>query len=289
MFEIQYLNFNLGTDVCAFEEYEHRRNSLTNTTNTRSMFRTGIEVGIILQRDVTAGDLHRAAKRVGVPLLHYGERIDFRHSASSHRRDLKFISSTQHKLVYDQDGGISTPACSLWIQANKFETVRLYFTGSFQIAEILHALKSICREFGARPSTIMNRSALNMGENMPADGDSVQDINDFWEFDVAAAVEEFTIEGNDKLETDRLFKCWICSTSHDSHSFHAEDAIYGEYVHGRMQHHDLGKRKFYRLLGYRVVRGVEQACNFCVQNLTTRPVKRQKCWRADVPLSTSAQ
>lgn len=83
-------------------------------------------------------------------------------------------------------------------------------------------------------------------------------MNNYYGYDVAAAVSMYTVERSDYpgVVTERLFRCWRCGNMCPSGSFDTRGSD------GQLE-------DFYQLLGKHVA-GEVTACDVCVEELTVR-------------------
>ena len=71
----------------------------------------------------------------------------------------------------------------------------------------------LCKYFGARPSTIANNFELGLGPARPGSDDTLEDVNDFYCFDVATALQQYTyasLVDPAGEEHNRRFQCTRC-------------------------------------------------------------------------------
>ena len=238
-----------------------------------------ITLEVIATRNVTLGDIAAAARASGHPLLHYDGRInlsshigdayktrdDVTFSADCGQRKISFaldpstgeFAAPPNTVVFDLEG------CTELHERRIFATCR---TPSPLPAEQLDALLgAIATAFDARPSVIMNRTNLKTGPPHPQTTDTLQDVNDYWGFDVAIAMKMFTVPSLSWPDdnSERLFECWRCAAFCPSTHFPGR---FGEY-----DEHSGGVNRIASVLGRAVIDGNMSACKRCVLDATVRP------------------
>jgi len=231
---------------------------------------------VIATRNVTLRDIAAAAAAFGFPLLHYAGRINcgVHHGDACIRDDVTFgfAGGQSQGVSFALDPGTGEFAgspdtvvfdledCEMIEERRITATCRnpSPFTAE-QLDELLGAITSA---FDARPSVIVNRASLKTGPPHPQTTDTPQDVDDYWGFDVAAAMNKYTIPNPDDDE-ERLFECWRCAKFCISGDF---PGSFGEYDDG----YD-GVNRVASVLGRMVIGGEMSACQWCVADATVRP------------------
>jgi hypothetical protein len=222
---------------------------------------------IILTRNVVVDDLLRLAAVMKQPLLpSYKIGINLANNTSE-RRDLQFwslntcvneIDRTQHDaVVFTADPGVTQ-----WLPTRLDFALHTATATPFSIDEIYPIMQLVCTVFDARPALVWNRRALKCGFPLPTPADTPEAVNDFYGYDVQAAIDAYTVAqvgAADKLN-DRLFKCWRCSCMKPAFNF-------------RPLGRDNGVDVFFWLLGNYVAGGVP-ACIACTNQLTVKPAAK---------------
>lgn len=211
-------------------------------------------LGIVLQRDVSAGDLAAAAAVLNCPLLAYGKGIEL----GAHR-DVRVDDPCEQSRDAPDEG-----VWMRWAPGIPEFPVALNFrhrdagAAPFTVEELQRVLGAVCTHFGAVPAVIINRPALG-GVAGPVDDDSPTDVNIFFGFDVALAVRQLTIPSTawPEEETERLFTCWRCNQPKSVDHFHLSGYGYNA-------------DPFYDLLGNRVLGQSNKCCKTCTALLTER-------------------
>lgn len=220
---------------------------------------------IILTRDVTVGDLIAVADTLGKPLLKQMEGgIDLAHTKAEHR-DLRIKHAGKPQRVdYSSPTAImlkAEPGVTQWLSTKLDFRIRSADATPFAIDEVMPIMEAVCTQFGARPALVENRRALNCGSPLPTLADTTEAKNDFYGYDVAAAIKTFTMGRPEcpGVVNERLFRCWRCSNTYPASSFDPLGL-------------DLNIGHFYWMLGNHVA-GKVPACVVCCDELTVRPAK----------------
>jgi len=232
---------------------------------------------VIATRNVTLRDIAAAARAFGKPLLHYDGRINLSDDgACGIRSDVTFNGATGREVDFSLDpdtGGFAAPPDTVVFDlggCNELDDMRITAdirTPSPLPAEQLDALLgAMTAAFDARPSVIVNRASMKTGPPHPQETDTTQDVNDYWGFDVAAAMQTYTVPSDrfPGCDDERLFECWRCAVLNPSWDF---PGSYNTYEDG----YD-GVNRVASVLGRMVIGGNMTACQQCVKDVTVRPV-----------------
>jgi hypothetical protein len=215
-------------------------------------------LGIILQRDVLANELALVATSLGAPLLGYDNGIILTQGG---HRDVRIRGMDVPKRKADgSDGvwlvhqpGIPEYPIELDFRCRGANAV------PFTVSELQRVLDVVCAQFGAEPAVVLNRHALG-GVHGPTSTDTAADINIFYGFDVAQAVDRFTLPSTawPDDEEERVFTCWRCSRQEPAAEFHTSGYGYDT-------------DPFYHLLANRVLGESNRCCRRCTAQLTEAP------------------
>ena len=226
-----------------------------------------ITLNIILTRDVTVGDLAAVATLIKRPLLDRVEGGINLANGSTDFRDLRIKHSPQinwvdYRVDYSKPESIflaATPGVTQWLPTRLDFRVRSANAAPFALDEVMDIMGVACKQFDARPALVANRRELKVGPPLPTPADSVETVNDFYGYDVAAVVKTYTVECADfpGIEKERLFQCWRCAAMYPAQQFCP--AMYNEDI-----------PDFYWMLG-NCVAGNVPACDPCCTELTVRP------------------
>ena len=233
---------------------------------------------VIATRNVTLRDIAAAARAFGKPLLHYDGRINLSDDgACGIRNDVTFSLCGDRGRGVDfsldpDTGGFAAPPDTVVFDlggCNELDDMRITAvirTPSPLPAEQLDALLgAIAVAFDARPSVIVNRASMKTGPPHPQETDTTQDVNDYWGFDVAAAMQAYTVPDRSwpEIASERLFECWRCAVFHPSDDF---PGSYGKYDDGYR-----GVNRVVSVLMRMVIGGNMTACQRCVDDVAVRP------------------
>lgn len=242
---------------------------------------------VIATRNVTLGDLAAAARAFGKPLLHYDGRINLSGDTSDapgERNDVAFSFGCVGRLAVDfaldpGTGEFAEPPGTVVFDVKgcaQIDEMRITATcrapAPLSAAQLDALLSAITTAFDARPSVIVNRGSLKMGPLAPQATDSAEDVNDFWGFDVAAAMQAYTVPDDRWPEADdeRLFECWRCAGFRPAWHFP------GSY--GKLDDSYYGVNRVASVLARLVLGGNMTACQMCVDDVTVRysPMRPRK-------------
>ena len=224
----------------------------------------GVELYIILTRNVTVGDLMRVAAAIKRPLLQRVEGgIDLTHGGEGEFRDLRFQHCGYEGCVdYTNPDAIflgAGPGVTQWLPTGLRFEARSATALPFALDEVLPIMDAVCAQFDARPALVKNRRELKIGSPLPTAADTTESVNDFYGYDVAKAIETFSMERAEYpgIVNERLFVCWRCQNMYPNWSF--DPLGYDENID-----------KFYWVLG-NYVAGKVTPCCVCIDELTVRP------------------
>jgi len=235
---------------------------------------------VIATRNVTLRDIAAAARKFGKPLLHYDGRINL----SEHTGEYIVRNDVTFSLCGDRGRGVNfalDPGTGVF--AAPLDTVVFDLAGCDKLderrisadirtpsplpAEQLDALLgAMVTAFDARSSVIVNRARMKTGPPFPQTTDTPGDVNDYWGFDVAVAMQAYTVPSDRFPECDgeRLFECWRCAALCPSWDFPGSYNKYNDQYDG--------VNRIASVLGRMVIGGNMTACQNCVTDVTVRPV-----------------
>jgi hypothetical protein len=222
----------------------------------------------VLTRNVTFGNLKTFVTALGA-VLHPSGKILLVDSEGRNR----------HLQITDRDasrriGGFLTadgvdtwltykPGIPEWGLELCFRCTQPYST-PFSVGELRQVLDASCAHFGTRPTVIKNRPVLDSGPIGPIPSDTAFDVNVFYGFDVASAIQKHTTPSphDPDDETERSFLCWRCKVPKPASEYYARG--YGYDAPG------FESDPFYNILGNWVL-GVKTCCSGCIDSMSHEP------------------
>ena len=163
---------------------------------------------VIATRNVTLCDIAAAAREFGRPLLHYDGRINLsNHTGDTYniRNDVTFdfgrgTKSSVNFALAPGTNSFAEPPDTVVLDlkdCDELDEMRITATCRTPLplpaAQLDALLCAITTAFDARPSVIVNRARMKTGLPHPQETDTPQDVNDYWGFDVAAAMQTYTV------------------------------------------------------------------------------------------------